>query len=119
MKHIKSIAVIAFTVSLSACGVQTNEELAKLKIDEYAVQVCESVVDFDIEQLEVMLEPRQLERLNNRVDEWRDDVAQITCDEFSTKERRKGLQFKFKAKASRSIRITISKSNGIYQVVDI
>lgn len=115
----KFMGVAAVIFSLSACGVQSNEDLAKLKIEEYAVKVCESVVDFDMKQIEVMFEPRQLERLNNRVDEWRDDIAQITCDEFTTKERKRGLQFKFKAVASRSLRITITKINGIYQVVDV
>ena len=115
----KFMGIAAVIFSLSACGVQSNEDLAKLKIEEYAVKVCESVVDFDMEQIEMMFEPRQLERFNNRVDEWRDDIAQITCDEFTTKERKRGLQFKFKAVASRSLRITIIKINGIYQVVDV
>lgn len=120
MNCIKLIGIIAFTTSLTACGVQTNEELSQLKIEEYAVQVCHSMVDSDIEQLEVMFSDRAMKNFLNRAEVWKSEVAhKITCDVVSTRERKRGLEFRFKSKAAKSLRVTIAKNNGIYQVANI
>lgn len=120
MKYIKSMVAVALTLPLSACGVQTNEELSQLKIEEYAVEVCHSMVDSDIDQLEIMFSDRAMKNFMNRIEVWEDEVAhKITCDVVSTRERKRGLEFRFKSKAAKSLRVTITKNNGIYQVANI
>ncbi|SET78530.1 hypothetical protein [Thalassotalea agarivorans] len=70
MKLLKVTGLVSFgLLSLSACGesTKTKDELSKLSIDEYAVNVCQAFVDGNIDQLRLMYDAKLFERVEKKI----------------------------------------------------
>ena len=84
---------LLLTLTLSACGesIKTKEELSQLPIEEYSVEVCQAILDMNLDQLSHMLSERELSDLQDEINEKSIDFLKdyledrVKCDDAKVK----------------------------------
>jgi len=98
MKGIAVVSLLALAgIGITACGdtVVSQQELSELTVGEFALKACEAIREVNYEQLQEMLEVRELEKLNKEIKEQGSESAlaeiiekRLTCEITNSKVKR-------------------------------
>lgn len=118
-KMLLTLPILA--LSLSACSdFQTSEQLSTLTIEDFASKACEAMLDANFEQLEVMLNKDDLEKLKKEVDgkpdSWATLSDRMSCEVKKSVPKKERTKFYFERGV---FNMDVEKIDGSYFVVDV
>lgn len=131
MKKIAVVSLLAIAgTGITACGdtVVSQQELSELTVGEFALKACEAIREVNYEQLQEMLEVRELEKLNKEIKEQGSESAlaaiiekRLTCEITNSKVKRDRDDYTdHEINFSRAeIEIRREKGTGNFSVTDV
>lgn len=110
MKYLKSLSLIAITLSLAACGgIKSKEEIAIMSPTEVAVLACTAYKNIELEQLQPLFPEKSYNRLIRKSSKNADKFSEFVKDADCGVTKTENITYK----RLDAIRVSFEKFNAI------
>jgi len=119
MKYLKTLSLIAVTMSLTACGgIKSQDEIAQLSPTEVAQLGCNAFKSLELEQLKLIISERMYKKLEEKTDDelFRAKASRLDCEVTEVTQARFRKQQGMIVSFVKGRDIKVFKVDGKYQI---